>query len=127
MDSREVLWATLAKVTERKAKQMVRSRWRYVSIDNSATGSECEPNGLGRVAVVEPTPEYQALVKLTLAQLVDKLENPLWRQAVLLRLDGYSVAEIAQRLGKGRGVVYVWFRAIEEIWEEHLEGQTFLD
>jgi hypothetical protein len=30
-------------------------------------------------------------------------------------------------LGKSRGIVYVWFRAIKAIWEEHLEGRTFLD
>jgi transposase len=62
-----------------------------------------------------------------MAELIEKLENPLWRQAVLLRLDDYSVAEIAARLGKSRGIVYVWFRTIEAIWEEHLEGRTFLD
>ena len=62
-----------------------------------------------------------------LAELIEKLANPLWRQAVLMLLEGYTVPEIAARLGKCRETVYVWFRAIREIWEEHLEGRTLLD
>lgn len=127
VDSREVLWATLAKITERKAMQNVRRWKREVSFEDLPTGSSSANDGAGRLAVVEPTPEYKALVNLVLAELIEKLENPLWRQAVLLLLEGYTVPEIAARLGKCREAVYVWCRAIRKIWEEHLEGRTLLD
>ena len=83
--------------------------------------------GAEGLALVDPTPEYKALVKLILAELIEKLENPLWRQTVLLLSEDYSVPEIAARLGRTRGAVYVWIRAIEKVWEEQLDGCTFLD
>jgi ECF sigma factor len=127
VDSREVLWRTLAKITERKAIQRVRRWKKEVSIERLPSGSTSADDGAGQFAIVEPTPEYKGLVNMTMAELIDQLKNPLWRQAVLLLLDGYSVPEIAAKLGKCREVVYVWFRAIRQIWEEHLEGHTFLD
>jgi hypothetical protein len=127
VDSREVLWGTLAKITEREAMQRVR-RWNgKVSFENLPLGSSSEGDGAGRLAVVEPTPEYQSLVNLVLAELIEKLDNPLWRQTVLLLLEGYTVPEIAARLGKARETVYVWCRAIRKIWEEELEGRSLLD
>ena len=127
VDRREVLWGTLAKITERKAMQRVR-RWKPdISIENLSPGSSSGDDSAGQLDIVEPTPEYQGLINLVLAELIEKLENPLWRQAVLLLLEGYTVPEIAARLGKSREAVYVWCRAIRKIWEEHLEGHTLLD
>jgi ECF sigma factor len=127
VDSREVLWRTLAKITERKAMQRVR-RWKQeVSIKRLPSGSTSADDGAGQLAIVEPTPEYKGLVNMTTTELIEMLENPLWRQAVLLLLDGYRVPEIAAKLGTCRENVYVWFKAIRHIWEEHLDGHTFLD
>jgi DNA-directed RNA polymerase specialized sigma24 family protein len=127
VDGRETLWGTLAKITERKALQQVR-RWKQgVSFEDLTPGSTSGNDGAGQFAVVEPTPEYKALVNLVLAELIEALKNPLHRQAVLLLLEGYTVPEISRRLGKSREAVYVWFRAIRKIWEEHLEGRAFLD
>jgi hypothetical protein len=126
VSGREVLWSTLAKITERKAMQQVRRWKREVLLDDLPGGSSSGDGGAGRLATVEPTPEYKALVNLALTELIDLLDNPLWRQAVLLVLDGYGVPEIAARLGRSRECVYVWFRTIRKIWEEHLEGQTLL-
>ena len=126
VDGREVLWGTLAKITERKAMQRVRRWTKEVSFEDLPPGSSSGDDGAGQLAIVEPTDEYKGLVNLVLAELIEKLENPLWRQAVLLRLEEYTVPEIAARLGKCREAVYVWFRAIREIWEEHLDGRTLL-
>jgi hypothetical protein len=127
VENRETLWGTLAKITERKAMQRVRRWKREVTFEDLPPGSSSGGDGAGGLAIVEPTAEYKDLVNMILAELIEKLENPLWRQAVLLVLEGYTVPEIAARLGKSRGIVYVWFRAIRQIWEEHLEGRTFLD
>jgi hypothetical protein len=116
VDSREVLWGTLAKITERKAMQRVRGRRWEVSLDGDAS-----------LAVVEPTPEYRALVNLVLEELIDGLEKPFWRQAVLLVLEGHTVPEIAARLGRSRRLIYVWFEAIRAVWEERLDGRSLLD
>jgi DNA-directed RNA polymerase specialized sigma24 family protein len=127
VDGREVLWGTLAKIVERKAMQRVRRWKKEVSLEDLPLGSLSGDYGAGQLAIVEPTPEYQGLVNLVLAELIEKLEKPLWRQAVLLLLEGYTVPEIAARLGKSREAVYVWCRAIRKIWGEHLEGRALLD
>jgi hypothetical protein len=127
VDGREVLWATLAKITERKAMQRVR-RWRKeVLFEDLPPALSSGNDGAGALAIIEPTSEYKGLVNLILAELIETLENPLWQQAVLLLLEGYTVPEIAARLGKSREAVYVWFRAIRTIWEERLEGRKILD
>ena len=127
VDGREVLWSTLAKITERKAMQRVRRWKKEVSFEDLPPGSLSGDDGGGPIAVVVATSEYRDIVRLTLAELIEKLENPLWRQAVLLHLEGHTVPEIAARLGKCREAVYVWFRAIRKIWEEDLGGGRLLD
>jgi hypothetical protein len=127
VDGREVLWGTLARITERKAMQRVRRWRREVAFEDLPPGTSTGDYGAEGLAIVVPTPEYKALVNMILTELIEKLENPLWRQAVMLVLEGHTVPEIAARLGKSREIVYVWFRAIKAIWEEHLEGRAFLD
>ncbi len=128
VEGREVLWATLARITERKALRGVRRFRREVSFEALPPGTRLFDIGVDGVAFIEPTPEYKALVNMTLAELIDGLPNPLWRQAVLLRLEGHSVPEIAARLGKkSPRIVQLWFRAIEAIWRERLGGDSHVD
>ena len=61
MDGREVLWGTLAKITERKAMQRVRRWKKEVSLEDLPIGSLSGDNGAGQLAIVEPTNEYKAL------------------------------------------------------------------
>jgi ECF sigma factor len=126
VDGREVLWGTLAKITERKAMKLARRFRREVSFEDlppwSSTGC-----GASRIARVEPTTAYVALVKLVLAELLDTIKDPLWRQAVVLLNEGHTVPEIAHRVGRCRETVYIWFRAIGIMWEEHLDGKNLLD
>ncbi len=128
VDRREVLWGTLAKITERKALRRVRDRrWKKEVVftdlepDVSSAG-----DGSRRLAIVEPTREYTEVVRLELNDLIDSLENPLWREAVRMVLEGDTFAEIAAKLNRGRECVYVWFRTIRQIWEEHPGSENFL-
>jgi hypothetical protein len=76
------------------------------------------PDGPDGVVSVEPTPEYEALVKLTIDQLMDEAENDLQRLALRLFLEGHTVREIADRLGRTRQCVHLWFQKIEKQWEQ---------
>jgi ECF sigma factor/Homeodomain-like domain len=119
VDRREVLWATLARITERKALRLGQGRWmtRVVLTDWQPVVSS-DGEGRTRCAVVEPTETYRDAVRLELDELIDALENSLWRQAVRMVLEGYSVPEIAAKLERTRECVYVWFRTIRAIWRE---------
>ena len=60
VDGREVLWGTLAKITERKAMQQrpaIRKRRSRSKISHRRRPRD---DGAGQLAIVEPTPEYKA-------------------------------------------------------------------
>jgi DNA-directed RNA polymerase specialized sigma24 family protein len=75
-------------------------------------------DGRSRIAFVEPSDEYRELVRVELDDLIESLGNPLWRQAVRMVLEGYTVPEIAAKLDRSRSCVHLWFRTIRAIWEE---------
>lgn len=120
VDRREVLWGTLAKITERKALRQLRDRrWeKEVVFTDLQPDVSMAGDGSRRLAIVEPTREYTDVVRLELDDLIDALENPLWREAVRMVLEGDSVPEIAAKLHRSRECVYIWFRTIRQIWEE---------
>jgi hypothetical protein len=120
VDKREVLWGTLARITERKALRRVGDgRWEGVVFTDIQPNLSSAGDGCSRIAVVEPTDGYKEVVRMELNDLIGSLENPLWRQAVRMVMEGYTVPEIAAKLDRGRECVYVWFRTIRAIWEEN--------
>jgi hypothetical protein len=126
VDKREVLWGTLATITERKVCRRV-ARWKK----SPAVFTDFRPdtsfngNRASFIAFIEPTEEYSEVVRIELEELIESLENQNWRQALRFVMDGYSVAEIARKLGYTPAMVYVWFRTIRTIWEEKY-GKEFL-
>jgi hypothetical protein len=117
VDRREVLWGTLAKITERKALRLDR-RFREVHLTDIQDDASSDGAGVSRIAAIQPTDEYSGIVRTEIEDLIDRLPNPLWRQAARMVMEGYTVPEIAAKLGNSRSCVYVWFRTIEAIWEE---------
>jgi hypothetical protein len=107
-DDREGLWLRLAQITERKAFRQLHRKKKFEPL----------PDGPDGVVSVEPTPEYEALVKLTIDQLKDEADNDLQRLALQLRLEGYTVREIALRVRRTRQCVNLWFQKIELQWVE---------
>jgi DNA-directed RNA polymerase specialized sigma24 family protein len=65
----------------------------------------------------EPDPAEAAALTETLARLLDGLGSDELRQVALLRLEGYSNAEIAARVGRHEGTVERKLRTIRDIWE----------
>jgi hypothetical protein len=128
VDGREVLWGTLARITERKALQRLRDkRWRReVRFNDLLPDGSSDADGCSRIAVVRPTDEYVDLVRLELGDLIDSLKDPRWRQAARMVMEGYTVPEIAHRLGPCRETVYIWFRTIRAIWEEEPGRENLL-
>ncbi len=64
----------------------------------------------------EPSPEFSAMMAENCARLLDRLE-PAQRQIVLLRLEGYTNAEIASRLGFALRTVERRLELIRRIWD----------
>src|SRR5262249_46343500 len=57
--------------------------------------------GLGDVIGREPTPEFAALVTEQVERLLHRLDGEGLRELALLKLEGYTNAEIAERLNCG--------------------------
>jgi RNA polymerase sigma factor (sigma-70 family) len=118
LDDRDNLWRILVTITRRKVLDQVERQKRQ---KRGGPGAEAEtvetPPDRGRdrdrvtlaldeVTSPQPTPEFAAMVadecRRLLALLVDERE----RQIAVLRMEGYTNEEIAQRLGCGlRSVV----------------------
>ena len=114
VQGREMLWRTLVTITERKALQYIRRFEPTVRFEDGMT-------------VIDATSEYETTIRLTVKELIEGLENPLWRQAALLHLQGYTVPEIAKSLGRSRECIYKWFRAIEKVWQAKAGGEWPID
>ena len=127
VDRREKLWATLATITERKARRIGKRFRREVLVTDLKIDESSGRGGVSRIAVVEPTEEYGDTIRMEMKDLIDVLPNPLWRDAVRLVMEGYTVSEIAAKMDRTRGCVHVWFRAIRAIWEENPGRENLLD
>jgi DNA-directed RNA polymerase specialized sigma24 family protein len=117
---REDLWRLLVVITARKAWAIAERRGRV------------KRGGLVKIVAVEgidetlagsdPTPEFAAMVAEEYDRLLDKLGDVSLRQVALWKMDGYTVDEIADRLGCARRTVARRLELIRKTWlDEDLE------
>jgi DNA-directed RNA polymerase specialized sigma24 family protein len=100
---RDELWRLLVVITARKAAGQVARESRQKRgggkiLDEGAL----DPYGadvLAQFVGGEPTPEFVAMVAEEIARRLDDLVDPALRQVAVLRMEGYSNREIAERLG----------------------------
>jgi DNA-directed RNA polymerase specialized sigma24 family protein len=124
---RDNLWALLLTLTERKAGRALlhenrlkrgggrvegESALRHPSADGEQTG------GLEQIPDPEPTPELAAQLAEELARLLDRLGKEDLRAVALAKMEGYSNAEIADRLGVVERTVERRLGLIRKLWEE---------
>jgi RNA polymerase sigma factor (sigma-70 family) len=125
LDDREDLWRVLVTITVRKADNVAR-RERQLKrgggqvLDEAAlVGAALAANGvLDQVPGREPSPEMAALVVEQYQRLFGALPDESLRLVSLLRLDGYSVEEIARILDCGLSTVERRLRTIRKVWAE---------
>jgi DNA-directed RNA polymerase specialized sigma24 family protein len=115
---RDNLWPLLVVLTARKAQDLIKHEQR-VKRGGHAHGDGRLPGDGDLEAVLsrEPTPEFSAMMAENCARLLDRLE-PAQRQIALLRLDGYTSAEIAARLGCALRTVERRLELIRRIWDQ---------
>ena len=121
--SRDDLWWLLMSFTRRK----VADEARY------ATAQKRNPAGLnddrGQLLDVrelisnEPSPHELATMRERLAHLLDCLRDDEQRSIAQLRLEGYTVGEIAEQLDSGKRSVERKLNLIRARWSKHIEQQ----
>ena len=108
---RDGLWRVLATFTLRKAAHYLRDAARLKRCGGEGTSGAIEV-----VLSREPSPELAAEVAEECDRLLAALSDPDLLQVALLRMDGYSVDEVADRVGCAPRSVKRKLSLIRGIW-----------
>ena len=113
------LWQLLATITYCKTQNLVKHHHRQ---KRDARRDEPTPisNGL---ADREPGPEDVAMFYESLGKLLSELPDH-YREFVLLRLEGYSIEEIAQRVQRSQRTVLRVLARLRKLGEAQLEPEV---
>jgi DNA-directed RNA polymerase specialized sigma24 family protein len=128
LDDRNNLWRLLVVITSRKAGRLVqheRRQKRGGGVHHEETRGPGDESVAGVPALEqavdpEPTPEFAALVSEECERLLDKLGDPDLRALALWRMEGYTIEEIAGRLGCVPRTVERRLRVIRSLWSQEM-------
>jgi RNA polymerase sigma factor (sigma-70 family) len=115
LGDRDSLWSLLVTITARKAAHLVRDQQRL-----KRTGTPADPEVVSLDAVVgrEPTPEFAAQVADEFQKLLQKLNDAELASIALWKMEGYSVEEIAGKLGYAPRSIKRKLHLIRELWKK---------
>jgi DNA-directed RNA polymerase specialized sigma24 family protein len=121
-EDRDDLWQLLVTITVRKAHDAVAHERRQKRgegrvLDEAASAA----SGLDGVVGREPPPELAVLVAEELQYLLAKLGNPVLQSLATMKMEGYSEAEMAQRLGCTERSVRRKLQLIRLTWAREVE------
>jgi RNA polymerase sigma factor (sigma-70 family) len=128
LDDRDDLWAVLVCVTARKAldlrqherrKKRGGGRVEGESVLDSLLGGDGRAAGINQVVGGEPTPEFAAQVAEEFRRLVERLPTDELRSIAVWKLEGYTNAEICERLGCSHSRVERRLEVIRAVWSAY--------
>ena len=121
---RDSLWRLLVVITARKSAHLLRDEHRLKRGGGTAmqteTSGEEEPLVLDELLSREPSPEFAALAAEEHQRLLAALGEEELRSVALWRMEGYTVEEIAARLGLVPRSVKRKLQLIRTIWEKEI-------
>lgn len=122
LDDRDDLWQVLFVVTTRKSIDLVRhvsraKRGGVATFAPPGSATESTPDPLAAVPAVEPSPELAAEVAEACSRLLGRLGDGQLREVAIWKMEGFTNAEIAVRLGKSVPTVERKLATIRTIWE----------
>ena len=115
LHDRHDLWRLLVVITANKALDRLRHQRRQ-----KRRAAAAETADLERVLGPEPSPEFAAEVADEYRRLLQLLGDPELETVAVLRTEGYTVAEIAARLGYVTRTVERKLQLIRSIWSEEV-------
>jgi DNA-directed RNA polymerase specialized sigma24 family protein len=119
---RQSLWPLLVAITAHKAVDLMRHE-RRLKRGGPAPDAEwptAPAMELDQIIGREPTPEFALQVAEECRRLLDRLGDDGLSSVALWKMEGYTVDEIAARLGCVPRTVERKLRAIRELWEEEM-------
>jgi len=122
LDDRDDLWRLLVLLTARKVARHLRDERRQKR-GGGAVPVELTPDdglGLDQILSREPTPEFAAQAAEECQRLLHLLGEPVLKTLALWKMEGYSVEEIAQKLGCVSRSIKRKLRVIRGLWEKEI-------
>ncbi len=127
LNDRDDLWQVLVMITVRKAADERESHRRQKRGSGKVRGESVflersasrKAGGLSQITGREPTPAFAAEVAERLGELLQALGDESLRSIALLKMEGCSNEEIAQRNGSGLRTVERKLSLIRRIWKAH--------
>jgi RNA polymerase sigma factor (sigma-70 family) len=122
LNDRNDLWQILALITVRKAIDLRN----YEGRQSRASGrvrslTELTRDALETIGVDEPTPELAAQFAEEFQRLIQQLEDPTLRSVAIFKLEGFTNAEIAARLGCVTSTVERKLARIRAMWASEMQ------
>jgi RNA polymerase sigma factor (sigma-70 family) len=123
LNDRDDLWRVLVMLTARKAfqerrGQQARKRGGTAAAEGPRTAEVAEAVALEEIVGAEPTPEFAVSLAEHFETLLARLPDEDLRQVARLRLEEYTSAEIAERLGITERTVRRKLVLIRSYWEK---------
>ena len=130
LDDRHDLWTILAMIASRKSVDQIQYQNRQKRGSGRVHGesifvsaAEDRPQGLADFAPSSPPLEGLDDLAGECEHLLEKLGDDSLRELALLKLEGYTNEEIAQKLDCARRTVQRRLKLIQDIWTQELPGQ----
>jgi RNA polymerase sigma factor (sigma-70 family) len=128
--NRDDLWWVLLAITQQKAVDLARHEFaqkrgggRVLSEATTGSSQNCGPGILlDDLIGSEPTPEFFAILQEQTQRLFECLDDDLLRTVATLRIEGYTVEEIAAKLDLSTRSVERKLKLIRETWSKELQG-----
>jgi len=128
LDDRNDLWTILAMIASRKSVDQIQYQQRQKRGSGRVHGESIfvaagddQPQGLADFAPA--VPHLDGLAD-ECEHLLDKLDDDSLRALALLKLEGYTNEEIAQKLDCARRTVQRRLQLIQDIWSEELNAPS---
>jgi RNA polymerase sigma factor (sigma-70 family) len=120
---RDDLWRLLVVITARKAAHHSRDARRLKRGGGKTAeplGGDAEPS-LEQLISREPSPEFAAQTAEECRRLFDLLGDAELEAIARLKMEGYTVEQIAQQLGYAPRTIKRKMRLIRTLWEQEIE------